>query len=92
MTPGLQRALAPALGDGQAEGRVMAQEVHVILTAPVLGGQQHRHAEKFVEGVGDQARILGIEEALVRSFQSPRRSGVERSLSERLNPSGKSVP
>jgi hypothetical protein len=49
----------------------MAQEVHVTLAAPALSSEQHRGAEEFAEGVGDEVRIPGVGEALLQELPEP---------------------
>jgi hypothetical protein len=71
VAPGPQGALAPALGNRQAEGRVVAQEVHVTLAAPALSSEQHRRTEQLAEGMGDEVRIPAIGEALLQKLPEP---------------------
>lgn len=61
---GRQGGGATLAGRGEAQGRVEAQRVGIVLVAPAVAEQDEHGAQQVGQRVGDQARLARIGEAL----------------------------
>ncbi len=85
---GQQGGVAAAIGDGQPEGRIVAQEVGIVVVAPALTQQDQLGAQQLAPGVGDQIIFTAevdqvvtqpsIDSELMHGFAQQQGTGIGR--------------